>query len=83
MDPAPPAGLPCWRLWPDELLTAGFRQPVSPATIRGGWSLAQVHAARKRRTFSPGELDWAPEILVSFIHSLIHKLLSAWWWREA
>ncbi|KFO31481.1 hypothetical protein H920_07123 [Fukomys damarensis] len=39
MDPAPPAGLPRWWLWPDELLLAGFRQSVDPATIRGGAQL--------------------------------------------
>lgn len=73
MDPAPPAGLPCWRLWPDELLTAGFRRPVSPppSEAAGAWLASTLPGSEAG--LAQRALDWDPEILVSFIPSSFHS----------
>lgn len=72
MDPALPAGLPCWQLWPDKLLTAGFRPSALLLSKEPGDWLVSTLPGNEGRRLAWGSLAWYLESLGhSFIHSFI------------
>lgn len=71
MDPVPPSWSPLLAAVARQALTAGFRRPVGPTTIKaaGAWLLSRCQEVKEFSPESPGLGSQNPDFIHSFIHS--------------